>query len=184
MEKEVTVFVHSVTQALQKTKVTKFACRNKSALAYKEGLNHIIEASKGRSWLWVAMFDVTTGNWNCNCPVSSLDVWPQCQRAYCCDFVKLRSWSCWPRGSHKNGVGHLSINHFVARPCAGRWTARPLWSWLFLATTTSAMLRWALPLSRHDLQWKLTESTSKLQRMSHDVVSTSFLPGDGRSLER
>ena len=51
MHKEVTVFVHSVTQALQKTKVTKFACRNKSALAYKEGLNHIIEASKGRSWL-------------------------------------------------------------------------------------------------------------------------------------
>jgi len=31
-------------KALQKTKVTKFACRNKSALAYKEGLNHVIEA--------------------------------------------------------------------------------------------------------------------------------------------
>ena len=171
MEKEVTVFVHSVTQALQKTKVTKFACRNKSALAYKEGLNHIIEASKGRSWLCVAMFDVTTGNWNCNCPVSSLNVWPQCQRAYCCDFLKLRSWSCRPQGSHKNGAStilwpglvpvverhvHCGVDCFSQRPHQ-RCFDEPCHS------------------------QGMASNASRIH--FHPYSSTPFLPGDGWSLE-
>ena len=68
-----TVFVHSVTQALQKTKVTKFVCRNKGALPYKEGLNHILEASKGTSWLCMAMFhDVPCHHWKLELQLSSI----------------------------------------------------------------------------------------------------------------